>query len=34
MDKIKSVSEEFALYLPEVQWDISDLTFVQNSDYQ
>ena len=38
IDKFKSkngasVSEEFAL-LPEVQWDISDLRFVQNKDYQ
>ena len=40
IDKFKSkngasVSEEFAFsYLTEVQWDISDLPFVQNKDYQ
>ena len=28
-----SVSEELP-YLTEVQWDISDLPFVQNTDYQ
>ena len=38
IDKFKSengasVSEEFALF-NYVQWDISDLPFVQNKDYQ
>ena len=39
IDKLKSkngasVLEEFALFFIEVQWDISDLPFVQNKDYQ
>ena len=28
-----SISEEFAL-IAEVQWNISDLPFVQNKDYE
>ena len=40
IDKFKSkngASEEYqknSPYLTEVQWDISDLPFVQNKDYQ
>ena len=39
IDKFKfkngaSLSEEFAFFLTEVQYDISDLPFVQNKDYQ
>ena len=34
IDKSKSKKGASVSYLTEVQWDISDFTFVRNKDYQ